>query len=65
MPDHGEVGDATEVLSDSNGVVHVEHHVPPAPRNEHCLSWTLQDLKLHRGGGRGGGIGVGGKGVEN
>ena len=51
MPDHREVGDAAEVLGDGNGVVHVEHHVPPPSRDEHCLSRALQDLQLGGGGG--------------
>ena len=41
MPDNREVCDATEVLGNSDRLVHVEHHMPPAAWDEHGLSRPL------------------------
>ena len=46
VPDKGEVSDGAEVLRDGDGVVQVEHHVPPAPGHKHSLPGLLQDLQL-------------------
>lgn len=52
MPDHWEVCHRTEILCHSNSVVEVQHHMPPPPRNKHCLPCLLQYLQLKREGRR-------------
>lgn len=47
-PNEGKVGDAAEILSDGNGVVQIQYHMPPATWNEDRLSRTLQYLQLQQ-----------------
>ena len=46
MPHHIEVDWWAEVLSDSNCCVQVDDHVPPAARDKHCFTRTVENLKL-------------------
>ena len=46
MPHDIEVDWWAEVLSDSNCCVQVDHHVPPAARDKHCFTRTMENLKL-------------------
>ncbi|RUS76905.1 hypothetical protein EGW08_015344, partial [Elysia chlorotica] len=46
VPDDGKVDHAAEVLCDGDRVVEVEDHVPPAARDKHSLTGTLEDLHL-------------------
>ena len=46
MPHDIEVDWWAEVLSDSNCCVQVDDHVPPAARDKHCFTRTVENLKL-------------------
>ena len=47
MPDDGEVGYATEVLSHCDRIVQIEDDMPPAAGNEYRLAGSLENLQLN------------------
>jgi len=46
VPHNREVGTTTEVLSDSNCHIKVQHNMPPPTWHKHSFTWLLQDLQL-------------------